>query len=88
MSKCFVCSKDLEPCWEGSDAQFNDAIMFTARGNYGSSVYDPVDSRRSLLINICDACLVERRDHVLEATEDRPIPTVAFTSWNPDKAAE
>lgn len=80
---CFTCGKELDPVWEGSKSQYNDAMMFESHGNYGSTVFDPFDSRLSLLIQICDPCVVERKDRVIHVTTTRPLPECTFEPWEP-----
>ena len=66
---CFKCTKKLEPAFPGSE-KFEDngetagGLVFTASGNYGSRVYDPVMSAPHLVIWICDECIVEQKDLV------------------------
>jgi hypothetical protein len=38
----------------------NDGVVFHARGNYGSTVFDPLDGTY-LEVLICDDCLVEHK---------------------------
>lgn len=85
---CFVCDKELQlvdPGFKEDSAQCNDALMFSSSGNYGSTVYDPIGGRTELLINICDACIVLKKDRVLVATIERPLPIVSYAPWNPEE---
>lgn len=59
---CFVCDAKLEPAlsYPGS-AEINQpyaATTFYAYGQYGSTVFDPLDASY-LELNICDECLVQ-----------------------------
>lgn len=58
---CFRCEKPLPPVFEGRDErQPLGGLTFSAGGNYGSRVWDPVTSAPRLVIWICDDCLIER----------------------------
>jgi hypothetical protein len=51
---CIICqtmpSKDKFTILHG-------VLEFRAYGNYGSTVYDPIDERTYLILNICDNCV-------------------------------
>ncbi len=53
---CLVCKKPLRAALEG---QQNHPMgnVFVSRGNYGSTVWDPMDGGW-LEVNVCDPCLV------------------------------
>jgi hypothetical protein len=60
---CFNCEKELDNVFP-DESQFedykqpNNGLVFTATGNYGSRVYDPVStSTQVLVIWICDDCI-------------------------------
>lgn len=60
--KCFNCEKELANIFPDSELfedtrQPADGLIFTAGGNYGSRVYDPVMSAPALVIWICDDCI-------------------------------
>lgn len=61
--KCFNCEKELANVFPNSE-QFEDhrqpsgGLVFTAAGNYGSRIYDPVTSAPALVIWVCDDCIV------------------------------
>lgn len=86
---CFKCDKELEVVFGGkmseNDPQCSGALMFEARGNYGSTIFDPIGREISLLINICDACVTAGKDRVLFTTVDRPLPVVSYEPWDPEK---
>ena len=86
--KCFTCEKDLGPVSLHAPWQCDDAVMFTTHGNYGSTVYDPFDHRLSLVLNICDRCLVLHKDKVVQLKETRPLPTFEEVPWNPGATEE
>lgn len=85
---CFVCDKELEAAFGGSmsenDPQCSGALLFTASGNYGSTIFDPRIDEVELLINICDECVKAKKERVLVATIARPLPVVSYEPWNPD----
>lgn len=83
---CFTCDRELTPVWPSSEGQFEDAVMFETHGNYGSTVFDPQDTRYSLLIQICDLCLVERKDRVKMILTERPFPKITYSGWEPEQA--
>lgn len=82
-NKCFVCGKDLEHMHHFPQHQCHGAVIFQASGNYGSTVYDPMLSSQYLVINICDECLVERKDLVLLRTVVQVEPQNEYGTWDP-----
>lgn len=63
---CIVCNRDLEPAISEDDETVNQpygGTTFNATGQYGSTVFDPIDEpgprRPYLEINVCDACIRE-----------------------------
>lgn len=61
---CIVCKKPLPPAFEGPEADTNQpygGTTFHAHGQYGSTVFDPMDNQ-GLEINVCDPCLVKAAD--------------------------
>lgn len=63
---CIVCGKALSSAVPASVSsgtnQPNDGLNFAARGNYGSTVFDPLseDGAGYLEVSVCDACVVEK----------------------------
>jgi hypothetical protein len=55
---CVVCGGTLARSDDSYEAQPGDGVMCTTHGNYGSTVYDPMDGSY-LSFNVCDKCLVE-----------------------------
>jgi hypothetical protein len=53
---CIVCGNKLKPMDSGSPNHADDANEFSTHGQYGSTVFDPVNGDR-LAVNICDKCL-------------------------------
>lgn len=58
---CIVCGKELETVGSGSPNHADNANEFHTHGQYGSTVFDPMDGSY-LAVNICDKCLVKARD--------------------------
>ena len=52
---CLVCGKTLVQEMPGYPAP-GDGVLCTTSGNYGSTVFDPMDGER-LRFNVCDECL-------------------------------
>lgn len=69
---CIVCGIQPGPAFPtyGGSRQPYGATMFNAgSGHYGSTVWDAITGGRSLEINVCDTCLVERKDRVAMVVE-------------------
>jgi hypothetical protein len=87
---CMVCGTQPEPAFrtEGGTRQPYGATMFNAgSGHYGSTMWDTMSSVRSLAINVCDECLVKRKDRVSVVLTDRPTPKVEYLPWTPNDDA-
>lgn len=82
---CIVCGKELESVGSGSPNHANNANEFHTRGQYGSTVFDPLDGSY-LAVNICDACIVKAGDmgRVLTGAE---LKTRSLTPWRSDELA-
>lgn len=84
---CIVCLKPLVNVFENTvQAQPDNAVMFTATGNYGSTVYDPggLGGGGYLQIHVCDSCMLLRQRHVLSVVPHKAPTTYEFSQWNPD----
>lgn len=70
---CLVCGCGLQACFDYV-AQPDDGVMCTTSGNYGSTVYDPMDGR-FIGFNICDACFLKAGDEgrLFESRRYRPV---------------
>lgn len=55
---CLVCDKTLRRAFQDYEAQPNDGVLCSTNGNYGSTIFDPMDGSE-LVFNICDDCLVK-----------------------------
>lgn len=58
VAPCIVCGKVLDPMDSGSPNHADDANEFCTQGQYGSTVFDPMNGDR-LAVNICDKCIIE-----------------------------
>ena len=87
---CIVCGRLLLNV-EGAVNQPYNGTSFTTCGHYGSTVFDPMDSRKRLVINVCDPCLLEAAQQrlVLMKTEvHQPPPELETVIWVPEKEEE
>lgn len=71
---CAICGSEVE--WNGCPGMINNpcATVFNAFGNYGSTMFDPMDSSY-LEINICDECLetLKQKRRVLHGNSTKKI---------------
>lgn len=84
---CFVCRTELSSVNHDSDLPHvpYKGTVFTASGNFGSTVYDPVMSYRGhLSINVCDSCMLDRKDLVLSVSEVYVPAVYKVLPWDPD----
>lgn len=80
---CIVCGFQPESVSHDDDYfwQPSRAVMFDAgSGNFGSTVWDEM-SDEHMWINVCDECLVERKDRVAIIQKTRPNPVLTFKLW-------
>jgi hypothetical protein len=72
---CIVCGTPLKNVWEDAENQPDGGVACSTRGNYGSTVYDPVLSAEFLEFNLCDPCLVRagEQGRVYAARNAQPI---------------
>lgn len=85
---CFKCLKKLEPVFPNkwNYRQPSDGLTFSAAGNYGSTVYDPVNTAPELVIWICDDCIREHKELVQMRTIERIAPAVIWSDFDPAEA--
>jgi hypothetical protein len=68
---CLKCGRVLTRVTSDYEGQPNDGIMCSSHGNYGSTVFDPMDGSY-LAFNICDPCVKRAaRQGRLMVTRDR-----------------
>lgn len=88
---CFGCGQALSPALEELDHnQPYGATIFRAHGQYGSTVFDPMNwgsgVEKFLEINICDTCLVIGANKVLYTEQAMLKPqTLKRATWVPPK---
>lgn len=86
---CFVCGNALiGTCSNSYIQEFREAAwgstVFTAYGNFGSTVFDPSpgEQRVGLEISICCDCLKGRAERVLEFNKVRVEHKHTASPWN------
>ena len=57
---CICCEKVLERDKDDISYPPYGGIYFNSYGNYGSTVFDPMDDGVRLETNVCDECLVKK----------------------------
>lgn len=82
--KCFKCDKTLERAFKDEDTQPWGATSFFSHGQYGSTVFDPMDESY-LGVYICDECLVDNAQKVVEWKPARDVFVSSPTNgeWTP-----
>lgn len=76
---CIVCDQPMTRVQQdGYEWQANDGLIGEARGNYGSTVFDPITGTVTLFFVICDECMVEKasQGRVLVLTRARDVVAV------------
>ena len=74
---CIVCGRELREVGPGhTENQPNNGVCALIAGNYGSTVWDPMDATY-LEVNICDPCLTTAgaTGRVLFSSPDLPLTT-------------
>lgn len=73
---CLVCGVKLLRVTDAAEGQPDDGVMLTTHGNYGSTIFDPMDGN-FLLFNLCDECLIAAgiEGHVLAGVDRALIET-------------
>lgn len=85
--KCFRCDKTLESVFGDDTEQPYAATSFYSHGQYGSTVFDPMNSHESLQIHICDECLVKNHGEVKLLTKSTHV-TYVSEPWTPESNPE
>lgn len=80
---CLVCGAELPRAWEEDVSTPNGGLSFQTHGHYGSSAFDPMDSRL-LQINVCDPCIRRgaEQGRVLLARVSRPVVVTHLGKWD------
>jgi hypothetical protein len=77
---CLVCGRALRNIFPGQVAnQPRDGVACLTSGNYGSTLYDPMDGSR-LEFNICDECLCRAGEQGRVYVVQDHVP-VEFETW-------
>ena len=66
------------------------ALECRAYGNYGSTIYDPIDSRTYLRFNLCDNCMTNLavKGLIQEATVIPTPSKIKHQRWSPDEVSD
>lgn len=86
---CIVCRKSLEYVWRHVSDEFEeqgknqpaDGLAFYTTGNYGSEVFDSINGRRFITINVCDDCLIKTASAGMVATGDATANEPELEPW-------
>ncbi len=84
--KCVCCDKALTPVQDEPECfQPELGVTCTARGNFGSTVFDPLaieERGNELLFFLCDTCLVAKREsiYLLRVKRRKPTPATNYLS--------
>lgn len=84
LKHCLACGEEQGYLYSPADGECAGTV-FTAHGNYGSTVFDPMDLRYRLQILICDECMKSKAESVVLVRKDQPQPTYTRTTWNPEE---
>ncbi len=81
---CAVCGSDLKNVYDGAVNQPSEGVTFRARGQYGSTVFDPMDGS-FLEINVCDPCVrgLAQGGLVLHGRDRVNVAAVVPPFWTP-----
>lgn len=90
---CIICDKELDHVFHqrppnvlGDELlnQPSDGLVFRSNGNYGSTIFDPINDFESLEIAICDDCIKEKRKEkkVLMTITTRVSPKYTIAYWD------
>ncbi len=63
---CICCEKELSPVCDLESLWYqpDHGVICNTYGNYGSEVFDALDSKESLHFFLCDTCLLVKAKHV------------------------
>jgi len=85
---CISCGKELEAVDSISKTnQPYEGTVFHGFGQYGSTVFDPMNGRDYLELNVCDGCLVSKAREgkvLLGQKVQRVVESTPLTPWDPD----
>ena len=69
---CIVCGKKLPNVTDDSENQPSGGTCFQSHGQYGSTIFDPMDGSYIEII-VCDECLMRYRNRVMIGREAKPV---------------
>lgn len=81
LRRCLVCEAWV-PTVFGQVDQPRGGTGFQTFGHYGSTAFDPQDGTQLSAV-VCDPCLVDRADRLVQLDPDSDT----FTDWSPDEEA-
>src|SRR5262245_53635627 len=71
--QCIACGRTLIQVMVESDVnQPYVGTSFKSYGHYGSTAFDPMNGHY-LEINVCDLCLIQHTDRVIEGRDRKPV---------------
>lgn len=79
---CFKCDKTLEGVFNDDTKQPYAGTSFTSYGQYGSTVFDPMDDS-SLTIYVCDPCLIKNSSRVTFTEHEKVLVETKSQTWEP-----
>lgn len=79
---CIVCGAQMRPVDEHAPGQPDFGLIFTAKGQFGSRVFDDIPARYRLKVIICDPCLLAKADHIRQMEIQRTVE-IQTTPWQP-----
>lgn len=68
--------------YDGVNHPVSNATIWQTRGNFGSAVYDEYRGWKYIQIYICDACLIEQKDRVVEIIKETEV-IYGYQPWRP-----
>lgn len=80
---CIVCGKMLTPSIQGTDFLPGGGLVFESSGNFGSSIWDPMDSGKKLRVFICDDCILKKQGHIYQLDIKKQHSIEIITHYQP-----
>lgn len=87
--RCFKCSRGFLEAMPGEkDSGILNGLMFKARGQFGSKLFDPIGDQY-LMIAVCDKCLETqgKSGNVIETFPSHAMPPPLRFRWEPEGEA-
>lgn len=77
---------ETDRTWTEPYNQPYGGTVFSSRGHYGSTVYDPMPySQTHIELTICDDCLTKHKENVLHVRVVNDRTRYRVTGWDPDE---